>query len=208
MDELKNIISEIKSKNGCNINYKTLQLDNFKSGYMVSIAQYEKTIQLKSIDDLNNLTIQKNVFDAILEKIDIITELRKNNRKNAFTIGAWYNGNDKKLYIDISININSKRDAIKQGVKNNQYCIYDITNGADIPLTQKIYILYKYNHNTNDVQYLYEYKTKSDLIKALNVTARCIEKNVIKSIDALTQQKLIYNKYAVISDDAFIRDLQ
>lgn len=206
MDNLKNIIEKIKTDNGCNIDI-TYNLKDIKSGYMISLANYEKTIDLNDLNDLNNLTIQKNVFDAILEKIDIIKELKTTQIKSALYCGIWYNKDDKKLYIDISINIKNLRMAIERGIKENQYSIYDVQLQKDIELKTDVFIVYQYNKIKNDFIYLYECITRKELYNTLGISERHARDVIVNTIENYDTSKLYLNKYAIVKDDAFIRDL-
>ena len=206
MDKLTNIIEYVRKNNGCNIDV-SLDLKEIKSGYMVSIKGYEKTIDLNDLNDLSDLIIQKKVFDAILEKIDIIKDLRQINRKSNFCIGLWYNNDDKKLYIDISINVKSKRVAIEQGIKNLQYYVYDVVNDCDIPLQKDVFIVYKYNRVLDDFIYQYECTSQKDVCDMLKTNYMTLYNNIVKSIDNFDLSKLYLNKYAIVKDTAFYRDL-
>ena len=206
MDKLTNIIEYVKNNNGCNID-ASLDLKEIKSGYMVSLKGYEKTIDLNDLNDLNNLIIQKKVFDAILEKTDTIKDLRQLNRKSNFCIGLWHNNDDKKLYIDISVNIKSKRVAIEQGIKNLQYYIYDVVNDCDIPLQKDVFIVYRYNRALDDFIYMYECTSQKDVCDMLKTNYMTLYNNIVKSIDNFDLSKLYLNKYAIVKDTAFYRDL-
>ena len=84
------------------------------AGFMVSLADTEKKISLSSLKlkDLNNyLKLAKN--------------------KNAF-VGLWLDNNI--LYLDLSVNIINKNEALKVAKNNSQLAIYDIANQATIYL--------------------------------------------------------------------------
>lgn len=206
MDKLTNIIEYVKKNNGCNID-ASLDIKEIKTGYMVSLKDYEKTIDLNDLNDLSDLIIQKKVFDAILEKSDTIKDLRQINRKSKFCIGLWYNNDDKKLYIDISVNIKSKRVAIEQGIKNSQYYIFDIVNNCDIPLQKDVFIVYKYNRVLDDFIYQYECTSQKDVCDMLKTNYMTLYNNIVNSIDNFNLSKLYLNKYAIVKDTAFYRDL-
>lgn len=203
MLELNNIINELKLNNGCNIDV-SLNVKKLHDGYMVSINGHEKIIDLNN--GLNDYITQKNIFDAITEKKQAIKQLKELNHKSAFYIGLWLN--DKKLYIDISINILSKYKAIAQGVKNLQYAIYDLKNGCDIELKKDVYIIYKYDVKKNDFIYLKECINPTDAIDYLKISKNHFYNIMQKTIDNFNISNLYLNKYAIIKEDAFIRDLQ
>ena len=202
MENLKNIINEIKISNGCNINYKNLDILKIKSGFMVSLANYENIIEF---NNLNDYITQKNIFDAILEKKEQIERLRQNNRKNIFVIGLWINNN--KIFVDISININSKKDAIKQGIKQNQYAIYDIKNKNNIELTKDVFIIYKYNQLKNDFVYLKECLSREEVYNLLKISKKGLYNCIVNTIENFNKSKLYLNKYCIVKEKAFYRDL-
>lgn len=204
MEELKNVINVIKTKGGCNIGCD-YDVKDLKKGFMVSLASYEKIIDLNDLNDLNNLIIQKNIFDNIIEKIDIIKKLKVLNQKSAFYVGLWLN--DKKLYIDISINIKDFKMAFNRGIKENQYFIYDLENQKEVAIEKDVFIVYKYNKIKDDFIYYYECMTRKELYSALNISERRARDIIVNSIDNYDLSKLYLNKYAIVKDSAFYRDL-
>lgn len=202
MEKLKNIINEIKISNGCNINYKNLDILKIKSGYMVSLANYENIIEF---NNLNDYITQKNIFDAIIEKKEQIEQLRQNNRKNIFVIGLWIYNN--KIFVNISININSKKDAIRQGIEQNQYTIYDIKNKNDIELTKDVFIVYKYNQLKNDFVYLKECLSREEVYNLLKISKKGLYNCIVNTIENFNKSKLYLNKYCIVKEKAFYRDL-
>lgn len=206
MNELTNIINEIKTNGGCNIgcNYDVKDL---KKGFMVSLASYEKIINLNNLNDLNNLTIQKNIFDNIAEKIDIIKKLKVLNQKSAFYCGLWYYENEKKLYFDISINIKDFKTAFNRGIKENQYYIYDLENQKEVAIEKDVFIVYQYNKIKDDFVYYYECMTRKELYNSLGISERRARDIIVNSIDNYDLSKLYLNKYAIVKDSAFYHDL-
>ena len=202
MLELNNVINELKLNNGCNID-ASLNVKKIHDGYMVSINGHEKIIDINNINDINT---QKEIYKAITEKKQAIKRLKELNHKSAFYIGLWLN--DNKLYVDISINILSKYKAIAQGVKNLQYAIYDVKNGCDIELKKDVYIIYKYDVKRNDFIYIKECITPTDAIDYLKISKNHFYNIMQKTIDNFNISNLYLNKYAIIKEDAFIRDLQ
>lgn len=92
--------------------------DSPATGYMISCKDLYKI-------NLSDLTPDK-LDDAILEASKI----------NGF-IGGWLDteANDKdNFYLDISVNIQNKDEAIKLAKKNNQLAIYDVASGESIYL--------------------------------------------------------------------------
>lgn len=91
------------------------KIANLNSGYMVSLEGYEKVYQdIKFID----LKMVKSY-------------LKKAKEKNAF-VGFWVS--DKKIYIDLSINVNERGEALELAKQNNQLAIFDCLNLKEIRL--------------------------------------------------------------------------
>lgn len=102
-----------------------LKVANIAGGYMVSILGYEKTFEYNDT---------KNINDYILNLQDKIKD------KKGYFIGLWTYEN--KLYIDVSINIIDKVDALEFGKKNKQISIYNIENGNTIDINDYKFITY------------------------------------------------------------------
>ena len=174
-------------KNGVSLD-KNLKPITKKSGYMVSKLGYEKTHAPRDINGI---------------KSDIMT-YKHIIKKNEY-IGLWLF--DGKIYVDISRHYTSKQKAIITGVKNKQYSIYNLSNGQEIPLMTKTYTLYKYNALKNDIVYIKEYYTKNDMIKDLKMNYHTLSQYIIDSIDKPIKS-LINNKYLLVSNYVYIRDLE
>ena len=164
-----------------------LQEINKNYGFMVSIMGYEKTFDPC---DLGN--IKKTVIDY------------QKRLKTSQFIGLWQH--DGLVYIDISRHYTNKQDAIKNGILNKQLAIYDLSKNKDILLTKKTYILYKYNKIKNDIDYITEFTSIKDMEKELQTSYNTLKSYIIKSIDAPIRE-LLKDKYLIITDNAFIRDL-
>lgn len=160
---------------------------NKNNGFMVSIMGMEKTFKP---DDLEN--IEKTIIDY------------KNKLKASQFIGLWQH--DGLVYVDISRHYTNKQDAIKNGILNKQLAIYDLSKKKDILLTKKTYILYKYNKIKNDIDYITEFTSIKDMEKELQTSYNTLKSYIIKSIDSPIKE-LLKDKYLIITDNAFIRDL-
>lgn len=102
-----------------------LEVANINEGFMVSILGYEKTFEYNDKEGIN----------------DYILELQKKiESKEGYFIGLWTY--DNKLYIDVSINILDKMDALEFGKKNKQIAIYEVLTGENIPLKNYKFITY------------------------------------------------------------------
>lgn len=165
-----------------------LQPVKIKTGFMVSKIGYEKTHKPSDIDGI---------------KADILTY--KHLLKRGEFIGLWFF--EGKVYIDISRHYKHKRDAIKSGIKNKQYSIYNLANGEEIPLTKKTYILYQYNGIKNDIKYIKEYTTREEMTRDLKMNYHTLSQYIINSIDDPIKS-LINNKYLLISNEVYYRELE
>jgi len=99
----------------------TQDLENatLTSGYMVSMEEYETTIDL-SVENANDLLIET------IQNYQILAE-----KYEAF-IGVWIDENI--AYVDLSKNYKDRLTAIKIGKLNNQLAIYDLKNKSSIRL--------------------------------------------------------------------------
>lgn len=92
--------------------------DSPKTGYMISCK------------DLYKINLSELTSDKLNDAIKKATEI-------GGYIGGWLDteANDKdNFYLDISINIQDKNEAIELAKKNNQLAIYDIATGESIYL--------------------------------------------------------------------------
>lgn len=112
-------------KNGGATLTSDLKVANIKEGYMVSILGYERRFEYNDTEDINNY---------------ILDLQNKIGSKKGYFIGFWTYEN--KLYVDLSINIIDKCDALEFGRKNKQIAIYEVLTGANIPLKDYKFITY------------------------------------------------------------------
>lgn len=181
MENIKNIIKEIKENNGGTYN-KDLKSINAKSGYMVSLQGYEK--KCKS---------EQEIEKAINENMEIVRGL-----DNAY-LGAWID--EGIIYIDISVLVENKEDAMELGKINNQLAIYDIENNESIYLLY-YYTVYKVIRNKDndivDYRIYKQYNYKIDILEELNVKEKRLDNVVSDSIDNVKQ--VLYDTYVIIRD--------
>lgn len=90
-----------------------------EKGYMVSVVGQE--IVIPELD-----YVYENLEDYINEKMSLLTSM-----SNLY-VGVWYHKGN--YYIDLSENILSKADALKQGILRSQKAIWDIVAGEEIKL--------------------------------------------------------------------------
>lgn len=128
-NELKN---EIIKNNGGTYN-ASLKNANLTSGFMVSITGYEYITQ-----DIND------AIKKMVEYSDIIKD------KKGYFVGAWVDVEDQnKIYIDISIKLERRKDAILKAKANKQKAYFDVKNLTSVYLDYEIvfYSVYKNVYN-------------------------------------------------------------
>lgn len=90
----------------------------YKNGYMVSLYGLETKIPLG--EAYSKKTMQ------------VLRQYRKLAKRYNGSLGLWIEKGT--LFIDVSINIANKAEAIKVGIDNKQLAIYDIVNDQTINL--------------------------------------------------------------------------
>lgn len=181
MENIKTIIEEIKENNGGTYN-KELKSINASQGFIVSLQGYEKKCKT-----------EQEIEKAIIENMEIVRGL-----DNAY-LGAWID--EGIVYIDISVLVENKEDALELGKVNNQLAIYDIENNDSIYLSY-YYTVYKvirdsYN-NIIDYKIYKQYNYKIDIIEELNIKENRLDNVVSDSIENIKQ--VLFDKYIIIRD--------
>ena len=91
---------------------------SYKNGFMVSLYGVEKKVP---------------IGEAYTKKtMQLLRQYRKIAKRYNGSLGLWIEKNT--LFIDVSINIVNKAEAIKFGIDNKQLAIYDIVNDKSINL--------------------------------------------------------------------------
>ena len=186
LEDIKRIIKD----GGATIT-KELKQAELKRGFMVSLEGTET--QTKG-DDYN--AIKK----AIEEKQTIIKD-----NTNLF-IGLWLDSGI--MYIDISINIIDKVEALEFAKKNKQLAIYDLINNDSIYLKDynfiKYYTLYEVIRDKNGdiIDYkIREQKENINLFKSIKANAKTLLNATYESIENIKNDcRMIDNKYIIIKD--------
>ena len=117
-------VKEIIKQGGATLT-SSLEVANINEGYMVSILGYEKKFDCEDVTNINNY---------------ILDLQNKIGSKEGYYIGLWVFKNE--VYVDISINIIDKSDALEFGKKNKQISIYNIENGSTIDINDYKFITY------------------------------------------------------------------
>ena len=181
MENIKTIIREIKENNGGTYN-KDLKSINAKSGYMVSLQGYERKCKT-----------DEETEKAINENMEIIRGL-----DNAY-LGAWID--EGITYIDISVLVENKSDALELGKVNNQLAIYDIQNNESIYLSY-YYTMYRVVRNKDndivDYKIYKQYNYKIDIVEELNIKEKRLDNVISDSIDNIKQ--VLFDTYVIIRD--------
>lgn len=181
MKNIKNIIEEIKENKGGTYNkeYKTIDA---KQGFMVSLQGYEKKCRT-----------DEETEKAIMENMEIVRGL-----DNAY-LGAWID--EGITYIDISVLVENKEDAIELGKVNNQLAIYDIQNNESIYLSY-YYTVYRVvrdkDNNIIDYKIYKQYNYKIDILKELNIKEKRLDNVISDSIENIKQ--VLFDTYVIIRD--------
>lgn len=148
----------IKNKGGITINAKNEEL-HAKSGYMVSYADYETQVD----------TLEK-ALDTIEEYKALYSDILENDKNY---IGVWYDNGT--YYIDISMHVMNKDNAIKLAKDNLQKTIFDIKNGTNICLDYNVKFYTLYNKS---MRFVKQFDTSQALADFLGKTKRQVEKSL------------------------------
>lgn len=187
--ELKDIKKIIENK-GETLT-KELKKADINGGFMVSLEGTETQTQGDDYQAINQ---------AIKEKKEII----KNS--NNMYIGLWFDNNI--MYIDISINIQNKTEALELAKYNKQLAIYDLENNNSVYLKNynflKYYTLYEVirDSENNIIDYkIKEQKENINLFKSITASVKTLLNATYKSIeDIKNDSRLIENRYIIIKD--------
>lgn len=183
-------IKKIIENKGETLN-KELKKADIKNGFMVSLEGAE--VQ-KNVNDI------EGIKKAIEEKKEIIKD------KSNLYIGLWLDNNT--MYIDVSINIVDKVEALEFAKYNKQLAIYDLINNDSIYLKDynfiKYYTLYEIirNKDNNIIDYkIREQKENINLFKSVKASAKTLLNSTYNSINNIQyDSRLIENKYVIIRD--------
>lgn len=186
LEDIKRIID-----NGGETLTKELKKAELKKGFMVSLEGTET--QTKGDD-----------YQAINKAIEEKQEIIKDN--NNLYIGLWLDSNI--MYIDISINIIDKVEALEFAKYNKQLAIYDLVNNDSIYLKDynfiKYYTLYEIKRDSDGsiIDYrLREQRENIKLFKSIKANIKTLLNATYKSIDNVkSDSRLIDNRFVIIRD--------
>jgi hypothetical protein len=186
IEEIKRII-----ENGGATLTSELKQAKLVNGYMVSLEGAES--QVKGED-----------YQAIIKAIEEKQEIIKDN--NNLFIGLWLDGGI--MYVDISINIIDKVEALEFGKYNKQLAIYDLANNDSIYLKDysfvKYYSLYEVIRNKDGdiIDYkIREQQENINLFKSVIASTKTLLNATYKSLESINNKsRLIDNRYVIIKD--------
>lgn len=117
----RSVLDRVRAKGGLSVRMR----DGSEpvKGYMVSRKGMSKIVA------------DKDFFDANKGK-KILADYLKEHKTELGTgkdyLGIWHNKKNHKVYLDVSMNIMSRRNAIELGKKNNQISIWDVVKLDEI----------------------------------------------------------------------------
>lgn len=183
-------IQEIIKNGGATLT-KDLKKASLTSGYMVSLEGAESQVK-------------GNDYNAIMKAIESKQEIIQ-DRDNLY-IGLWLDNGI--MYIDVSINIKDKVDALEFGKYNKQLAIYDLASNDSIYLKDynfiKYYSLYEVIRDKNGDIIDYKIKEQQEnlqFFKSIKASTKTILNATYKSLDDITNScRMIENRYIIIRD--------
>ena len=91
------------------------------NGYVVSLRGYETRMNFEPL-------CYSLVFADVVEKLELLELF--GNADDTVCIGSWEHGGE--LYIDISVHVTDRDDAVNRAKATDQLCIYDIADGRAV----------------------------------------------------------------------------
>lgn len=181
------ILNYISNNGGITLNKESKKAE-LKRGFMVSLYGSE----YKTND-------KKEVLKKINEYINNIQD------KKGLFVGVWLDGGF--YYVDYSINIIDKVEALEFGKKNKQISIYNIKDNSYLYIKDynfnKYYTIYEViKDNDNDI---IDYKIDTqknninELVNYFNLNIKTIKNSIYNNLQGVYGQ-LINSKYIIIKD--------
>ena len=95
------------------------------------------------------------------------------------------------------------RNAKEYATKNKFAFVYDTKKQKNIDVREKVFILYQYFNNNNDIRYIREFTNKKSILNFLNISKSCLNDSILENVEQITNNKLIQKKdkrFCVITD--------
>lgn len=181
------ILNYINNNGGITLNKESKKAE-LKRGFMVSLYGSE----YKTND-------KKEVLKKINEYINNIQD------KKGLFVGVWLDSGF--YYVDYSINIIDKVEALEFGKKNKQISIYNIKDNSYLYLKDynfsKYYTIYEVikDKNENIIDYKIDTQKNSinELVNYFNLNIKTIKNSIYNNLQGVYSQ-LINSKYIIIKD--------
>lgn len=181
------ILSYINNNGGITLNKKSKKAE-LKRGFMVSLYGSE----YKTND-------KKEVLKKINEYINNIQD------KKGLFVGVWLD--EGYYYIDYSINILDRVEALEFGKKNKQISIYDIKDNSYLYIKDynfsKYYTIYEVIKDSNDKIIDYKIDTQknniNELVDYFKLNIKTIKNSIYNNLQESYNQ-VINGKYIIIKD--------
>lgn len=93
-----------------------------RSGYMVSIPGHTEVVDADALKG-------PQAADIVSRYANTHAEALADPRAH---IGRWQEPGTNKVYLDVSHNIRTKREAVQKGIAHNQIAIWDLKHGREI----------------------------------------------------------------------------
>lgn len=191
--ENNNILNYINNNGGITLN-KEGKKAKLTNGFMVSLYGTE----YKTSD-------QKEVLSKVKEYLDSIKD------KEGLYVGVWLDGGF--YYVDFSINIIDKVEALEFGKKNKQISIYNIKEDNYLYIKDynfiKYYTIYEVvrDNEGNIINYKIDTQKDSinDLVSYFNLNIKTIKNSIYNELQDVYSQ-VIDSKYVIIKDFALVEN--
>ena len=95
------------------------------------------------------------------------------------------------------------RNAKEYATKNKFAFVYDTEKNEKVDVREKVFIVYQYFNNNNDIQYIREFTNKKSILNFLNISKSCLNDSIMENVEQITNNKLIQKKnkrFCVITD--------
>lgn len=107
------------------------------------------------------------------------------------------------MYIVNSKKYVNLRNAKEYATKNKFAFVYNTEKNENVDVRKKVFILYQYFNNNNDIQYIREFPNKKSILDFLNISKSCLNDSIVENVEQITTSKLIQKKnkrYCIITD--------